>query len=1127
MKQDLIDLITSGYELDNQLVGDEVVNYNKLNKISYQLVRNLVGEFTESKSLNGDITADSRLDDNYTEKQLALNEIFNNYRTATNGGHSIKGGQGNHSEGNHNKIWGTYSSIYNHTEGANNNLVTGGHFLYGKNYVNDVEVIADGHSTDSVEGKSNHLEGTSNYILFANYSHSEGQFTAAIKNDAGHSEGYHTLAYGRGSHAEGVGNGTPIISALSILSSSDDYGTCVNTIRTGINEVLSNKASYNNPGKNGVTPPNIYTLLASKADNLNNAIANQFIKYSSRTSYIAFDPYSKSYFPNTAFGEASHTEGCGNAAFESSTHSEGRYSTAVNLYSHAEGDENHTFGKGSHAEGGHNIAGPFAILNNEGKDITRSFSDSAISSILYNAPFTLFSSFNSDQSDGTKLVIDKFSFTELNLYYTEKSIAGVPFYGLVPWGSSDLDESGYQHAEGYRNLAFGNLTHAEGYQNWAISDLVHIEGYSNLATYGASKFSGTPEDIYGAGVTRNKSTLGIHIEGASNTVFGYGTMHIEGSSNIVADAAFPDGLHVEGYHNKAVLAGPGVHLEGYGNFSNYNTNKGAHIEGVEFEYGADYKREYNSSTSSYIAQYYGYYTYNDMYNSAPSPSIKYGPTNDTGNSYTITKTIESSNYNITVNRLGNTATKAGAHAEGSGTAAMGIAAHAEGSSYQYERPYLYGSSSPSKYFNYYFSGTKANASHIEGAGTCIYDDSSGRSNVGAHAEGILTYINSSSAGSHAEGYNTQISYALAGHAEGVSSRVSSSAGHAEGVASVASGVGAHAEGIALAINTGAQDSYGNYTVTDYTQPRFALTQSISFWNLNDLIIYNDYNDVSKTLQTLYTENISAYNYDSEKDCPSYNYNGVVQATSPGAHAEGAGTSSAGTASHTEGVVTKAFTTGAHAEGVLTYCAGVGAHSEGIGSMAVGTAAHAEGIGLYQKGATGVASHIEGMHCIGNADAAHAEGKQCDVSGGYAGHAEGYLSRCYAPYGHAEGTNTLVTSAGGHAGGDSSNVHCTGGFAHGNHLQVSATSYQAAFGQFNDYSTGILDPSKTIFMLGNGSAANDRSNALEVDNEGNLAIGGDIIFAGGISLTEILDEIGSGGGGTSGGASYSSADMSTY
>ena len=73
MKQDLIDLITSGYELDNQLVGDEVVNYNKLNKISYQLVRNLVGEFTESKSLNGDITADSRLDDNYTENHLALN----------------------------------------------------------------------------------------------------------------------------------------------------------------------------------------------------------------------------------------------------------------------------------------------------------------------------------------------------------------------------------------------------------------------------------------------------------------------------------------------------------------------------------------------------------------------------------------------------------------------------------------------------------------------------------------------------------------------------------------------------------------------------------------------------------------------------------------------------------------------------------------------------------------------------------------------------------------------------------------------------------------------------------------------------------------------------------------------
>ena len=318
MKQDLIDLITSGYDLNNQLVGDEIVNYNKLNRMNYQVIRNLVGEFAESKSDQGNITTDSRLNDNYTEVEVTLNEIFNDYRTLENNGHSIKGGQGNHSEGVHNKIWGTFASTYNHVEGSNNNIITGGHFLFGKNYTNEIDVQADGKMIDQVSGRSNHIEGSGNYILFSDNAHSEGKYTAAINSDSGHAEGYHTLAYGKASHAEGSGSGAPLIATLPI---SNDYSSNVNMVQSSISSIINNKNDYNNPAKGATITPSVYTLLASKAENLDSAIANQFIQYNSNEDhYIEFLPESKPYFPNAAFGEASHVEGCNNASFEEGSH---------------------------------------------------------------------------------------------------------------------------------------------------------------------------------------------------------------------------------------------------------------------------------------------------------------------------------------------------------------------------------------------------------------------------------------------------------------------------------------------------------------------------------------------------------------------------------------------------------------------------------------------------------------------------------------------------------------------------------------------------------------------------------------------------------------------------------------
>ena len=1163
MKQDLIDLITSGYELNNQLVGDEVVNYNKLNRINYQVVRNLVGEFTTSKDENGVVTADSRLDDNYNEVTVALNEIYNDYTVLTDSshaGHSIKGGQGNHAEGFHNKLWGTFASNYNHSEGYDNKVITGGHFLLGRDYANELDVQQDGYTKNNVSGYGNHIEGSSNNVLFTNSSHIEGSSNSVITSDCAHAEGYDTLAYGKGSHAEGIGSGMPTSAYFTV---SDNYATSVNAVNTAISNVITNASSYNNPAKNTFSEPSIYTLMASKVENLDSAIANQFMVYESRTSYIAFAPYSYSFLPNSAFGEASHTEGVANAAFESGSHTEGRYNTAANKYAHTEGSDNHAFGLSSHVEGGFNVTGPFAILDTEGKDITRLYADSAFSDTIYDYWFGLFTSFS--PRSGDKLVIDQASFTTdqssstrtyvprtgyqylssvddnyLNLYNKDKSLAGVPFYGVMPWGTNEFVE-GYQHAEGFSNIAFGNLTHAEGYRNWAISDLVHIEGFNNLATYGANKFSGTPEDTSGTGVTVT-STIGkgIHIEGQSNTVYGYGTLHIEGSNNIVDDASLYT-THIEGHHNIVRLSGNGLHIEGYGNYSHSSANKGAHIEGYEFEYGQDYKYEYNYGTSSYGVKLYSYNTHNyfsyfsqpDIYN------IKYGPTTGSDNYRHYYETIAGNQYDNYKYRISNSAINKGAHAEGSGTAAVGIASHAEGMSYKFIRPYINTDYSSDRINEYYFNVTLANASHLEGLGNFIddyytsstsgYSDEHGRRTLGAHAEGILTKIGQGGAAAHTEGYNTEVSTnAKASHAEGISTYVTSSAAHAEGVATMATGLGSHAEGVALVRNSGAQDSSGYYTVSDSNQQRFYDTMSISFgqYNIGDLIIYDD-GSITKTASTLLNENIALYNYNYLKDSPSYGSNGTVRAYASGAHAEGGGTLVTDLCGHAEGVCTRAHGCGAHSEGILTLATNYGSHSEGIGSFATGFGAHAEGIGLYANGATGNASHTEGKHCKATALAGHAEGIECQVTASGA-HAEGYQNSCTGAYGHTEGNNCTVSAQSGHAGGSSSQVNAIGSFVHGNNLQ-STYSWQTIFGQYNitNSSSTQLQFENIIFALGSGTAANNRKNAMEVDKSGNLAIEGDIIFAGGQSLSDIIEELRTSGGGGSGGATYSSADLNTY
>lgn len=127
----------------------------------------------------------------------------------------------------------------------------------------------------------------------------------------------------------------------------------------------------------------------------------------------------------------------------------------------------------------------------------------------------------------------------------------------------------------------------------------------------------------------------------------------------------------------------------------------------------------------------------------------------------------------------------------------------------------------------------------------------------------------------------------------------------------------------------------------------------------------------------------------------------------------------GNFSHAEGTYT--YTYGGHAEGAYT-SAGIkdysvegltAAHAEGYLTKAYAPHSHAEGYGTYTYG---LESHAEGIFTYALGDGTHTEGMFTYANGEYASHAEG--SYTYAAYiaSHAEGIFNFAYSTGTHAEG---------------------------------------------------------------------------------------------------------------
>lgn len=164
----------------------------------------------------------------------------------------------------------------------------------------------------------------------------------------------------------------------------------------------------------------------------------------------------------------------------------------------------------------------------------------------------------------------------------------------------------------------------------------------------------------------------------------------------------------------------------------------------------------------------------------------------------------------------------------------------------------------------------------------------------------------------------------------------------------------------------------------------------------------------------------------------------------------------------------------HAEGSYNVASGNNSHAEGYGTTASDLFAHAEG---YNTTASEDATHAEGRGTTASDWYAHAEGHDTTASG-EASHAEGASTTASNTGAHSEGISTTASGHSSHAGGVNSIASGTTSFAQG--LNVTAGyDYQTVVGKYNNNISG------TLFEIGNGTASNAKSNALEVYSDGRV------------------------------------------
>ncbi len=187
---------------------------------------------------------------------------------------------------------------------------------------------------------------------------------------------------------------------------------------------------------------------------------------------------------------------------------------------------------------------------------------------------------------------------------------------------------------------------------------------------------------------------------------------------------------------------------------------------------------------------------------------------------------------------------------------------------------------------------------------------------------------------------------------------------------------------------------------------------------------------------------------------------------------GSSSSAAGAHSVAEGYKTVANGDNSHAEGKETQSSGLYSHSEGAASEAAGVYSHAEGNASYARGS---ASHTEGFNC-----AAESYTSNTKSAGSITTH---------AAYSHAEGNASVAAGLASHSEGKKTFAQGNSSHAEGNYTEAKNESEhaQGQYNKSNKANATFGNAGNTIHSVGIGTGTNDRKNAIEVMQNGDIYI----------------------------------------
>lgn len=768
-----------------------------------------------------------------------------------------------------------------------------------------------------------------------------------------------------------------------------------------------------------------------------------------------------------AYGEGSHAEGNNSEAHELFSHAEGYRTRARGVYSHAEGDCAEANGRQSHAEGA---------------------STKALGSASH--------------AEGNK--------TEANQYASHAEGS----YSKATGGAAHAEgghykvfqEDGtYTEMGGDGTLASGNSSHAEGASTIASGNFSHASGYGTKASGEASYAAGTGQQEWSGTCTGNGTTTLTYTSGPSKTLNVGDTLVFKYTADALKsrECKIVSKLSSTQYELDDDLDS-GVTYNVYRLVYNEASGKGARSVGEGTTASGNF-----SIAEGYKTTAQGNYSHAEGLHSKVTVEGAHAEgyqTEATGKyAHSEGRTAKAQGYCSHAEGFGTTVSKDYGHAEGNTTKAEGRSAHAEGE----------GTTASGKYSHAEGYGTTASKdySHAEGDYTTASGDSSHAEGHKSMASGLASHAEGSSSSSgeysHAEGDST-VASGSSSHSEGAGTRALGSASHAEGKGTEAHGEDSHAEGrYAKAYGTKSH-AEGESTVAE--------GPSSHAEGIETKAIANGSHAEGFGTTTLFdvSENEDNSFYDGET--------GSILSRGQGSHAEGVRTNSKGIAAHAEGVSSKANGLGSHAEGYYTTASRC-SHAEGYRTTSISTeSGHIEGHSTKQGSdfnawqqavlsgqhdqafscVAGDGAHVEGADNYGLGHFSHAEGR-LNVAYSMNSHAEGLLTQALGDESHTEGTRTIAYSAQAHAGGSNTTVgklftnssgidnvrtgeYAKAAFAHGIGLQASAPA-QAVFGKYNEESEDAL------FIVGNGSSANDRSNAFVIkannahaEGQGTVAIG---------------------------------------